>query len=274
MIGVTGFLGPWLVEPLLAAGADVWVVSRSPIQDPLVHHVQGDIRSFIPPFREFDLVIHGAASHKPGVIVDGTAHLLRVVDPHHALFLSSGAVYGAEAPLHVTEDAPLCPTTDYGTWKAKAEEMCLAKGWSVARLFSFICPGIPLTDKFAAGAFIRDALAGGPIQVTGDPEVQRSYLYGTDLANAVFRTAFYGEQGSIYNIGSDEPKTIGDLAQAIARVAQVAVSLPEDPPPPKVPIYVPSTRKIQQELYFKPSVPFEVAVKRTFDWARRNYEGC
>ena len=79
------------------------------------------------------------------------------------------------------------PRSAYAEAKRLAETMFAAATESgdveavVARLFAFIGPRIPLDAHFAAGNFLRDALAGRPVEVHGDGQPRRSYLYAGDL---------------------------------------------------------------------------------------------
>src|SRR5947199_219596 len=101
---------------------------------------------------------------------------------------SSGAVYGRQpADLsHIPEDYPGAPsTTDtgsgYGQAKRISEFLCSsyaqAYGFraAIARLFAFIGPYLPLDRNYAAGNFVRDAMAGGPVEIAGDGTPYRSY---------------------------------------------------------------------------------------------------
>lgn len=179
----------------------------------LAHHPaltihQGDLLTFAFPRETFSHVIHLAAPSGPSqnrdylalfdILVNGTRRMLDFAvqaKVQRFLYVSSGAVYGrhVKAARDVDETCreapdPLDPAACYDEGKRAAELLCALylrqKGLStvVARCFSVLGPFLPLDWHYAAGNFIRDALAGGPIRVAGDGSPERSYIYLADLA--------------------------------------------------------------------------------------------
>jgi nucleoside-diphosphate-sugar epimerase len=183
-------------------------------------------------------VIHAAADTHLGVghatwidqIVGGTQTLLdRAVQAgvKRFLLISSGAVYGPQPSSisHLSENYagapdPLRPDSTYGQAKRVAEQLCTIAHYEyglatvIARLFAFGSAHIPRDGRYALGSFVQDALAGGddPIRVAGDGMAVRSYLGGYDMARALVVALMAGDPGTAYNVGSDQPVTIAELA--------------------------------------------------------------
>ncbi len=196
--GGTGFFGKWILESIAAANDQLDANVRATIltRNPARLQCRGTSprrcgRSSTgslatrPALRSrhghFDYIFHfataSAAEVGAGDTAPMTATLLgtervlqfaRASGAHRMLFASSGAVYGRQPPelSHIPEDyrgGPdlADPASAYGEMKRLCEVMCIsATGVDcvIARGFSFIGPYLPLTDKFAAGSFIRDAL--------------------------------------------------------------------------------------------------------------------
>jgi len=257
---------------------------------------EGDVRSFAYPPGQFGYVIHAATpSGSPDesaplemldVMVNGTRHTLDFAAASATrkfLLTSSGAVYGNRSANldHVQEDdlgAPdtMDPESTYGEGKRVAELLCslyhrtYGLETKIARCFAFAGPYLPLDAHFAFGNFIRDALSGGPIRVSGDGAPYRSYLYASDLAVWLWTILLKGQSGRPYNVGSEAGLSIGELAQRVARVmGGVAVELARQPdprtPPPR---YVPSAARARVELGLAECVPLDEAIRRTARWAR------
>jgi nucleoside-diphosphate-sugar epimerase len=82
----------------------------------------------------------------------------------------------------------------------------------VLRPFALIGPYQDLGKPWAINNFIRDALLGGPIRILGNCNTIRSYMYGSDMAYWILKSLIYGKNGETYNLGSDQPISLNDLA--------------------------------------------------------------
>lgn len=186
-------------------------------------------------------VIHAAADTHLGTgragwvdqIVGGTGTLLAASHKARAarfLLVSSGAVYGPQPASfsHLREDYPgapdpLLPGSTYGQAKRVAEQLCTIAHHEhglptvITRLFAFGGAHVPRDGRYAFGDFMRHALANddAPIRIAGDGQAVRSYLGGHDMAHALICALVAGQAGSAYNVGSDEPVTIAELAMRI-----------------------------------------------------------
>jgi len=307
--GGSGFFGHWLLETFnyandqLGLGARATVLSRNPealarksphlAARPDLVWIAGDVRDFQFPEGEFPYVIHaGTTSGAPvgplemfDTIVQGTRRVLDFAGSHGTrkfLFTSSGAVYGRQPAemTHVPEDYrgapdPLDPASAYGEGKRAAELLCVLMSQKfgfeakIARCFAFVGPHLPLDQHFAAGNFLRDALAGRPIQVGGDGAPLRSYLHAADLAIWLWTLLFAGRAGRAYNVGSEEAVSIAGLAQAAAELREprlpLQVTRTADPgvSPAR---YVPDVTRARDELGLETRFEPAEALRRTYRW--------
>jgi nucleoside-diphosphate-sugar epimerase len=307
--GGTGFIGSWLLESFVSAcdcaglKASAVVLTRSPeaflrkaphlAWHRAVELIEGDIRSFAFPEGGFTHVIHGAAEasatlnrERPllmlDTIVDGTRRALDFAVASHAhrfLFLSSGAVYGAQPPdLERVPEVfsggpdPMDPEAGYAEGKRVAELMCTlyARQFGleclIARGFAFTGPHLPLDRHFAIGNFIRDCQAGSPIRVNGDGTPFRSYLYAADLAIWLWTILAHGESCRPYNVGSERAVSIAELAQTVAAIVEPQSTIRvAGVPCPDAPAsrYVPDTTRARTELGLAEWIPLDEAIRLT-----------
>ena len=209
--------------------------------DPALTLHAGDVKDFDFPRREYAYIIHGATTSahetfrgedplkKFDTLVSGTRHVLDFAAQckvKRFLFLSSGVAYGVPPDNmdRIPETFHGAPDTTslhsaLGQAKRTAEFLtsCYAQqhGWnnSIARCFSFVGPYLPLDIHYAIGNFIGQALFDDKIVVKGDGQPMRSYLYMGDLVVWLLTLLLKGGQNEIYNLGSDQAISIGELAQ-------------------------------------------------------------
>lgn len=257
--------------------------------------VAGDILTLAHDGSGYDYVIHAATDasadlneHDPlrmfDTIVTGTRNTLEFAVAAKArrfFFLSSGAVYGAQ-PFEVTNvneeyrGGPDLWThrSAYGEGKRAAEMLCAIYrrqfGLDVinARIFALLGPLLSLDIHFAAGNFIRDAMAGRPITVQGAGTAVRSYLYAADLTIWLWAMLLRAPENATYNVGSEVGVSIAELAERTARLLgaggfEILGKADDGWNPGR---YVPSTAKIRTELGLAETVALDQAILRTAMW--------
>ena len=141
----------------------------------------------------------------------------------------------------------------------------------IARLFAFVGPRLPLDAHYAVGNFIRDALDGNSIRISGDGTPFRSYLYAADLSIWIWTILFRGVPALPYNVGSTRAITISELARIVQSISQTSSGIEIAANPiPGLPAqrYVPATTRAEQGLGLEALISLEEGVRRTFDWHR------
>lgn len=302
MTGGTGFIGRWMLEALARSGvdADVILLSRNPdaFRRAAPHLskrfqiVAGDVLDFVAPPGRLTHIIHAATDASAALnandprrmfdtIVTGTRRVLDLAverDVQRTLFLSSGAVYGAQPSdvSHVAENwhggpNPRDPKSAYGEGKRAAELLCSIYGKQfgldvmTSRIFALLGPMLSLDIHFAAGNFIRDAMAGRTIRIESAGTAVRSYLYAADLTAWLWLALLRAPRGATYNMGSEEAVSIADLAHRTATVlggpgVEIAGHQDAGWNPGR---YVPSTALIRRELGVQPTTGLDEAIRRT-----------
>jgi dTDP-glucose 4,6-dehydratase len=289
----------------LNIGISATVLSRDPeafltayphFRDPALSFRRGDVRES-QDCSGHDAVIHasGDSDDKKNSadpltmldsIVQGGRNMLQAAADarcRHMLILGSGAVYGDQPAdlTHLPEDSRLAPRLDtptaksiYGEGKRIVELLAAhyaeRHGLPVctARCFSFLGPYLPLDRHFAAGNFIRDALRGNEIVLSGDGSTIRSYMHPADLTIWLWALLLKGKPGNAYNVGSDIAVTTLGLAQQIAAQAPARADVrcrarTNNASPDR---YVPSVDRVRHELGLELRIDLHDAIRRTLAW--------
>jgi nucleoside-diphosphate-sugar epimerase len=156
------------------------------------------------------------------------------------LYCSSGIVYYPEKD------------TQYRRDKVRWEEECLSSGVDVviARLFTFFGDG--LDDQKAWTQFIKAAQANEPLEIWGDGRTVRSYMSAYDMARWIWAILLYGESGECYDVGSDIPVTMEELAKDIKHMngsrSQIVI---KNNYTDLIPVYLPKDTKKTWKLMYK-----------------------
>ncbi len=188
-----------------------------------------------------DAVYHLAAAVGVELIVDSpvrtietNVHCTEVVLSHAAkkgkpLFIASTSeVYGKSTQLPFREDGDLLigPTT-LGRWAyacSKAIDEFLAIAYwrerrlptTIGRLFNTVGPRQTGRYGMVIPRFVKQALAGQPITVYGDGTQRRCFMHVDDAVQALADLMVLGEHhGEVFNIGSTEEISIGELAERV-----------------------------------------------------------
>jgi len=306
--GGAGFLGSHLCERLLDDGVSVVCLDNFLTGDARnVDHLIGrrgfrlvdcDLTDFVHVPGEVDLVAHLASAASPEDYLRlpvetlkvgglGTLHALGLAAEKGARFVlaSTSEVYGdpREHPQKETywgNVNPVGPRSVYDEAKRYGEALATAyrtaRGvdTAIVRIFNSFGPRMRLDDGRAIPNFIRQALAGEPLTITGDGSQTRSICYVDDTVRGILAVAYAAEPGPV-NIGNPEEVTIRELAETVRELAGsdaplVEIARPEDDPR----VRRPDVTLARTRFGWAPEVPVREALRETIAWfAERSAAG-
>ena len=112
---------------------------------------------------------------------------------------------------------------------------------------------------------VADAPNGGAIDIWGDGNQTRSFLYVSECVEGTIRLMRSRFEGPV-NIGSDEMVTINQLADMIMDIAGKQLEKRHITGPLGVRGRNSDNRLIEEKLAWKPSQPLSVGLAATYEW--------
>ncbi|MBA7673412.1 Bifunctional polymyxin resistance protein ArnA [subsurface metagenome] len=313
--GGAGFIGSHLAEKLLKMGDEVTVIdnlSTGKLEN-LRHLKKNSDFYFIlgtvtnetlieELISRHDIIYHLAAAVGVELIVNnpvevietnilGTQTALKIANRYKRkiVIISSSEIYGKseDLPFKEDDDCILGPTVksrwNYACSKAMGEFLALAYYKEeklpvvILRLFNTIGPRQSGKYGMVVPRFIQQALANKAITVYGDGQQTRCFTYVTDVVEGTIKLANHPKAvGEVYNIGSNEEISIGDLALKIKKLTKSASQvkfIPYDQAYEKgfedMRRRVPDISKIKYLIGYEPKIKLEEALKRIIDYFRK-----
>ncbi|MEZ6164639.1 MAG: NAD-dependent epimerase/dehydratase family protein [Phycisphaerales bacterium] len=306
--GGAGFIGSHLVEHLLSLGDEVTIIDNLStgrmrnLEGALdrVRFIEASVSEGLPRLGddEFDEIYHLAAAVGVELVLSDpvgsirsnvieTDAVLRFALEHgkaKVLVASSSEVYGKPGTSVFSEgdDLLLGPTT-VTRWSyahAKAIDEHLAIGYAhqygldtvCCRFFNTVGPRQIGRYGMVLPRFVQAASRGEPLQVYGDGTQTRCFCDGRDVAHALpalLRADARTER--VFNLGSDRPITILDLAKLVIRTLNSTSAIDFIPYDVAYPVGFedlrhrkPDLDRIRAAIGFDPSYSIEHTVRDLF----------
>lgn len=299
--GASGMVGSYLSESIIYVlkelgqqPAEITILVRG-IDNPNLQYVKNapgvelvvtDLSRWKPD-KSFDFVIHAASPasptqyDSPEEIQNSNIGFLRnLLDSDFEigkiLFISSGEIYGVNAPVPILESYKGSIDTsskrsNYPLAKLAGETITLSHtGGRVARLFHSYGPGVRSNDGRSFADFLWAASRGKEILLRSAGSDVRTFLYTQDSVIGLLKVLFAEEVSPIINVGSSVPLTIKDFALAVANISNSPISfdnhqIDENYVPSPNHMIIPSTQLLES-LGWRQSVGLEEGIKRTLNW--------
>ena len=122
-------------------------------------------------------------------------------------------------------------------------------------------------------ALINRVLSGeNPFIVWGSPNVVRDFLYVEDVVKATLLVLEKGVPMRPYNVGSGDAITVGQIVESILKATKTDPEvLWDNSKPTTIPFRMVSTKRITDELNFKPAYTFDQGIEKTVNWYKETY---
>ncbi|MEX1112779.1 MAG: GDP-mannose 4,6-dehydratase [Candidatus Andersenbacteria bacterium] len=308
--GGAGFIGSSLAQAIVPLGAKVTVLDAmlplyggnefnlEGIRDQ-IEFVQGDIRDaelVAKLVSGKDIVYSFAAQvsyidskEQPFLDLDinGKGHLtvLEAIREHapqaRVLFSSSRMVYGKIKTVPVEETHPTDPLSLYGIHKLLGEKY-YHYYWDT---FGVDTVSVRIPNPYGprqqmkhskysiVGWFVRQAMEDNNIDIFGDGQQERDYLYIDDIVDAFLHLTVKGASGEVYNIGTHERIRFVDMVDAV--LAEVGsgrkthIPWPESYEKNETGNYIADTAKIEAVTNWKPQVSLKEGVRAMVDYYKQ-----
>ncbi|HXU62700.1 MAG TPA: dTDP-glucose 4,6-dehydratase [Polyangia bacterium] len=195
------------------------------------------------------------------------------------LQVSTDEVYGSLGPTGAfQETTPLAPRSPYSASKAAAD--CFAMAFHHTHGLDVVITRC--SNNYGPYQFpekliplmILNAFEGRPLPVYGDGLQVRDWIHVDDHCDAIDRVLTGGRSGEVYNVGAENERPNLDVVKAILSLTGRDDSLIRHVPdrPGHDRRYAMDSRKVREELGWRPQRDFTQGLAETVAWYRANGE--
>ena len=312
--GGLGFIGSNLAHRLVALGAEVLILdSLIPEYGGNVFNIHGledrlrvniaDMRDehglrYLVQGQDIIFNLAGQVSHTDSMVdpytdleINARSQLSLLEACRHGnpaakvVFASTRQIYGRPEYLPVDERHPLQPVDINGINKLAGEWYHMV----YHQVYGLRTVSLRLTNTYGPRMRIRDArqtfigwwfrqlLEGQTLSIFGDGLQVRDFHYIDDVIEALLMVAFYeAADGQIYNLGSDDPINLLNLARLMIEVnggGQYDLRpFPDDRKRIDIGDFYGDYRRIRSKLGWRPLVGLRDGLTRTMDYFRANLD--
>jgi UDP-glucose 4-epimerase len=225
----------------------------------------------------------GSSANKPSDELDNLRPTLNLLDRLinqkgiHLIFVSSGGtVYGNPPHIPVNEDAPFAPRSYHGAGKMALEGFLQAfrtagNAVTILRPSNAYGHGQGLRRGFG---FVRSVLEharnGSPLEIWGDGEAVRDFVYVEDVAEAVTLAIGNPADNGTYNVGSGQGHTLNEVLALAQRITGAAINTLHKPARDgDVRGVVLDVSRIRSALGWQPRINLDEGLRLTWEWLQR-----
>lgn len=223
-----GFVGGAIAAALTQRGGSVLALRRE--FDLLSADAATRLADLLRPDDAVVAVAAKAPVKNVGMLVDcvrmagAIVAAVEATKPAHMLYVSSDAVY-ADAPLPLTEAAPLLPTALHGHMHVVREAMFAAAGVPLAILRPTLIYGAADPHNgYGPNRFARLAKAGQPIALFGEGEERRDHIAVEDVAELAAGLLMRRSTGAL-NAATGRVASFREIALSIAALVPHSVAV-------------------------------------------------
>lgn len=303
ILGGCGFLGANLAAKLVANDENVTIFEHPAadtrtIDDILtkINLVRGDFTNsddLEPVLRDKNIIFHLVST----TTVDNstvnpdfdittnllpTIRLLQLAGEHgspRVIFPSSGGtVYGPSNCAKISEEHKTDPISSYGIQKLAIEKYLRLFHHTHNldfRILRFSNPYGPIQwgsqNQGIIGIYCQKIIQNKPIEIWGDGNVVRDYLYVDDAIEAFVKAMSTSSPHRLFNISSGIGTSVNDIITILGRIAGKTIEVIHKPGRLiDIPVNVLDPSLALAELAWCPAIKLEEGIERTFRWFLAN----
>ena len=299
--GIAGFIGSHVAKECLREGFDVVGIDDlsggfHENVPPGARFIEGSVTSDLLVAKlfaaeRFDYVFHLAAYAAEGLShfirrfnyetnLGGSMNIVNGCVRHEVkclVFTSSIAVYGRNQ-LPMVEDLTPQPEDPYGVSKyaveldLRAAREMFGLNYVVFRPHNVYGELQNIADKYrnVIGIFMNLALQGKSMTIFGDGRQTRAFTYVGDMTAPIVRSVRMPEcYGHAFNIGADQPYTVLDLADEVAKALGVEPFVNHLPARHEVEHAYASHAKLEKFFGPQPRTSLQDGLYRMATWVKR-----
>ena len=292
VLGGQGFIGQNLCQRLLLGGHDVIVLEYHINPERCLEGItykQADftkIDSYKEALSQVDVVYHlvsttnasNPASEIKKDIKDNIIGTIQLLDAcvesgvKKIVFTSSGGtIYGIPKEIPIPETHPNNPICSYGITKLAIEKYLnlyhhlYGLEYTSLRLSNPYGPFHQSMTQGLINVILQKVMRNEPIEIWGNGEVERDYIYIDDVVNALSMVKNISIEEKVFNIGSGQSHSICDIINEVESVIGKKVEVVCKPPRSQdVPVNMLDISCAKDKLGWEPKVSLSEGIRLTY----------